>query len=82
MSSLFDFLYGPISSKYCVYFLYLSILYFTLFAFSTGSALISIVKKGMQVSMQHLFNVIILSGSLFLSYLQFRILYTLCIKTL
>ena len=73
-------LFGPIRKEYCLYFYILSVIYLVSFALALGGAVyLGVVKsKGFE------YYITIIAASLlyFLAYLQNRLLYNMCAKTL
>lgn len=73
-------LFGPIRKEYCLYFYILSVIGLVLFAFALGGAVyLGLVKnKGFE----YYLTAIAASLVYFLAYLQNRLLYNMCAKTL
>ena len=80
MSDMFETVFGPLSQQYCLYFYYLSILGFVLFALVILSALSIGISKRKDFS----FYLTAFMGSLgyLIFYFQNRLLYSMCQKTL
>lgn len=79
-SSTLDYIYGPISQKYCLYFYILSVIGFILLLF----VVIATVYQGFTKKhpMSFYLSMIMLAVLYAMFYLQNRLLYNMCIGTL
>lgn len=78
MATLEQTLFGPLDSKYCFYFYYLSIFGFAfLILFVISSLWIGISKK---LGFKFYSNMIVISLIYFIFYFQNRLLYSMCSK--
>ncbi len=80
MSSVMETLYGPLSREYCIYFYYLSVIGFILFAFIIVSALFIGISTKRGFSFYYKMLMISLVYAVF--YFQNRLLYSMCINSL
>lgn len=74
-------LFGTLSKDYCWYFYALSVAGFVLMILVVGSVILEIVNKR-KVDWASLTKYIILTLGYFMYYLQNRILYSMCVKSL
>jgi len=79
-SSTLDYIYGPISQKYCLYFYILSVIGFVLLLF----VVIATVYQGFTKKhpMSFYLSMIMLAVLYGMFYLQNRLLYNMCVGTL
>ena len=80
MSSVMETLYGPLSREYCIYFYYLSVIGFILFAFVIVTALFIGISTKRGFSFYYKMLMISLVYAVF--YFQNRLLYSMCINSL
>lgn len=80
MSSVMETLYGPLSREYCIYFYYLSVIGFILFAFIIVSALFIGISTKRGFSFYYKMLMVALVYAVF--YFQNRLLYSMCINSL
>ena len=77
MSSFMDYVYGPLSEKYCTYFYLLSVLGFLLLVFTILSViLMTFSKKRGSDFYGHMFMIALGYG---IFYFQNRLLYSMCV---
>lgn len=75
-SSTLDYIYGPISQKYCLYFYILSVLGFVLLLIVLLGIIYSGLTKKHPVS--YYLNLLMLAVLYGMAYLQNRLLYNMC----
>ena len=73
-------LFGPISKDYCIYFFVISAFYLILFAIALFGAVYLGISRGKNV--EYFVITVGATFSYFLLYLQNRLLYNMCAKTL
>ena len=71
-------LFGPLDARYCNYFYYLSVLFFTIFVFSTGFVLMKLFKNK-KVNITETF--VILFQPLMIYFIN-RLYFTMCVGAL
>ena len=76
MSSTLDFIYGPISKEYCIYFYILSVIGFLSALFVIGMTSYTALTK--KYPMSFYINMIMLALLYGMFYLQNRLLYNMC----
>ena len=80
MSSTLDYIYGPISKKYCLYFYILSVIGFVLLIFVLLMTIYSGFTK--KHPMSFYLNMIMVALLYGMFYLQNRLLYNMCIGSM
>jgi hypothetical protein len=76
MSSTLDYLYGPLSKKYCLFFYYLSVIGFVLLVFVVSFTIYSSFSKKLPYHFYaSMFSLFVIYG---ISYFQNRLLYSMC----
>ena len=76
MAEVLDFLYGPLSSDYCVYFYFLQVYFLISLILFVGTSLYTGLSK--RKSFSYYFSRSILGLAIFFMYFQNRLLYTMC----
>lgn len=76
MAEVLDFLYGPLSSDYCVYFYFLQVYFLISLVLFVGTTFYTGISK--RKSFSYYFTRSILSLAIFFMYFQNRLLYTMC----
>jgi len=74
-----EYLFGPLDKGYCVYFYYLSIIFFSIFAFSFLSVVANLFSKKKSMSFTTIYLVL---TQPFLMYFINRLYYSMCIRSL
>ena len=82
MSDLMSTFFGPLDKQSCVYFLFLSILFFAMLVFAIITELLFIIKNFKTLDLRILSSGILLLFNAFIAYFVNRLLYTICIKSL
>lgn len=72
--------FGPISKEYCLYFYILSVIGLVLFAVAVFGAVYAGLSKGK--GLEYVVPALMASLAYFIAYLQNRLLYNMCAKTL
>jgi len=76
MQSFMDYIYGPLTEDYCVYFYFLSVFGFILLSFTAIIALIIGLKKGKGFDYYLKVAMVCIGYGIF--YFQNRLLYHMC----
>ena len=79
-SSTLDYIYGPISQKYCLYFYILSVIGFVLLLFVVIATVYQGFTKKHPISFY--LSMVMLAVLYAMFYLQNRLLYNMCVGTL
>ena len=78
MADIMDTLFGPLSSEFCIYFYYLSILGFVLLALLIFSSLVVGITKNKGAEFYWQMSTVALGYAIF--YFQNRLLHSMCIR--
>lgn len=75
--------FGPLNLKpeFCLYFYYVSVVFFIMFALSSLGLLVYVVKNFKKIKTEYLINSISLLLSTFISYFANRVLYSMCLSS-
>ena len=76
MNSTVDYLFGPLPKDYCLWFYFLSIWGFVMFAIFLIIAFINGINK--RKGIEYYFGIIVASLTYFFFYFQNRLLHTMC----
>ena len=79
-SPTLQYLFGPLSTQYCIYFYFLSMIGLALFAFAIISALFIGISKKRGGVFYYQMALVALGYAIF--YFQNRLLYSMCVKSL
>ena len=80
-----NFLYtffGPLNKDSCVYFLLLSVIFFSIIVFTFIIEIIYIIRNFKNINIRTFMNAILIFFNLFLGYFVNRILYSMCSNSL
>ena len=73
--------FGPLSKKFCLYFYWLSIIFFVLLIFSIISTVIFAIMNPKRITMPMILNTILVWFNIALLYLVNRLLNTMCLNS-
>jgi len=82
---MFDFMttyFGPLDKNSCMYFLFLTMIFFAILVFTMIGEIIFIVKRYKQLNFRVFTGGLILLFNMFIAYFVNRLLYTMCSKSL
>lgn len=82
MSDFMSSYFGPLNKDACVYFLFLSMLFFAVLIFTLVTEVIFIIKNFKNLSFKNISSGILVLFNVFIAYFVNRLLYTMCSKTL
>jgi hypothetical protein len=84
MANFMNLYFGPLNLKpeYCLYFYYVSVVFFILFALSFLGLLMYVGKNFKSIKAGYLVNSLSLLLSTFISYFANRVLYTMCVSSM
>ena len=74
-----EYLFGPLDKGYCVYFYYLSIIFFAIFAISFFLVVVNLLSKKKSMSFTSIYLVL---TQPFLMYFINRLYYSMCVRSL
>jgi hypothetical protein len=77
--------FGPLSKESCLYFLFVSIIFFIILILVLASEalyILSSLSSGKNVSLKQFINGIAILANIFIIYFVNRLLYTMCSKSL
>ena len=82
MSDFMTTYFGPLDKQSCIYFLFLSMLFFGVLIFTMVGELLAIVKRWKELDMRMVTGGVLLLFNAFIAYFVNRLLYTMCSKSL
>lgn len=82
MQDLMAMFFGPLSKQSCVYFLILSMIFFTVLVFTLLTDLYFIIKNYKIVDYKFVQGGTLIGFNLFIAYFVNRLMYTMCAKSL
>lgn len=78
----FSAIYGPLDKQACVYFSFLTILFFIILVATLLFELFFIVKNYKNINKNNIINGILVLFNIFLAYFVNRLLYNMCSRSL
>lgn len=82
MSDFLNSFFGPLTKNSCIYFLFLSVFFFTGLILLFFVEIIYIIKNYKQLSFRNFLHGFLIAFNLLIGYFVNRLLYTMCSKTL
>jgi len=82
MTEFLNTFFGPLTKESCIYFLFLTVFFFTFLILILFIELFYIIKNFKELSFRKLTNGFILLFNLLIGYFINRLLYTMCSKSL
>jgi hypothetical protein len=82
MSDFMDRYFGPLSKDSCVYFLFIAMIFFALMVFALVADIFWIFKNYTMLNIRVFTGGLLLLFNLFVAYFFYRLLYTMCTKSL
>ncbi len=82
MQDLMAMFFGPLSRQSCVYFLILSMIFFTVLVFTLLADLYFIIKNYKIMDYKFVQGGTLIGFNLFIAYFVNRLMYTMCAKSL
>jgi hypothetical protein len=82
MNNLVNTFFGPLNKDSCVYFLFLTVIFFSLLVFFLVIELFYIIRNYKNLNIRTLMSGILIFFNLFIGYFVNRILYTMCSNSL
>ena len=74
--------FGPLDKESCVYFLFLSMIFFAILVFTLIGEALFVIKNYKNLNFKVFSNGVLLLFNSFIAYFVNRLLYTMCSKTL
>ncbi len=82
MSDFMDRFFGPLSKDACVYFLFMSMVFFGVLVFALVADIFWIFKNYTMLNIRVFTGGLLLLFNIFLAYFVNRLMYTMCSKSL
>jgi hypothetical protein len=82
MSDFMSMFFGPLDKQACLYFLFLSIVFFIVLVLTACSELIYIVRNYKNLNFKSFTSGILILFNFFIVYFVNRLMYTMCSKSL
>ena len=82
MNNLLNTFFGPLNKNSCIYFLLVSVIFFTVLVLALIIELVYIIRNIKNLNMRTFINPMLMFFYLFIGYLVNRILYTMCSNSL
>ena len=82
MTDFMSTFFGPLDKQACVFYLFLTILFFGLLVFAIITELLFVIKNFKTLDLRIVSSGILLLFNAFIAYFVNRLLYTICTKSL
>ena len=82
MSDFMSTYFGPLDKSSCIYFLFLSILFFSMLVFALIAEIYYTITNFRQLNFRIVYNGLLLLLNFWLVYFVNRLMYTMCSKSL
>ena len=82
MSDFMTTYFGPLDKQACVYFLFLTMLFFALLIFTIIGEIMYVIRRYKEIDFRVFTSGVLLLFNSFLAYFVNRLLYTMCSKSL
>ena len=82
MSGFMSTYFGPLDKDSCIYFLFLSIVFFVILIFTIIGEIYFLIKRYNQLNFRVFTSGVLLLFNSFIAYFVNRLLYTMCSKSL
>lgn len=82
MSDFMTTYFGPLDKQSCVYFLFLSMIFFAILIFTLIGEMLYVIKHFKELNLRVFTSGILLLFNSFIAYFVNRLLYTMCSKSL
>jgi hypothetical protein len=82
MSDFMTTYFGPLDKQSCVYFLFLTMVFFAILIFTLIAEVVFAIKHFKEINFKLITNGVLLLFNSFLAYFVNRLLYTMCSKSL
>ncbi len=82
MSDFMTTYFGPLDKQSCIYFLFLTMIFFALLVFTIIGEIIFVIRRYKEINFTVVTSGILLLFNSFIAYFVNRLLYTMCSKSL
>lgn len=82
MSDFMTTYFGPLDKQSCVYFLFLSMIFFAMLVFTLVAEALYVIKHFKELNLRVFTSGVLLLFNSFIAYFVNRLLYTMCSKSL
>lgn len=82
MSDFMTTYFGPLDKQSCMYFLFLTMIFFVILVLTISSEFIFLFKNYKTLDFRSISNGILIIFNIFIAYFVNRLLYTMCSKSL
>ncbi len=82
MTDFMSTFFGPLDKQACVFYLFLTILFFAMLVFAIITELLFVIKNFKTLDLRIVSSGILLLFNAFIAYFVNRLLYTICTKSL
>lgn len=82
MSDFMTTYFGPLDKQSCIYFLFLSMLFFAVLIFTIISEALFLIRRYKELDFRVFTSGVLLLFNVFIAYFVNRLLYTMCSKSL
>ncbi len=82
MSDFMTTYFGPLDKQSCIYFLFLTMIFFALLVFTIIGEIIYVIRRYKEINFTVVTSGILLLFNSFIAYFVNRLLYTMCSKSL
>ena len=82
MSDFMSSYFGPLDKQSCIYFLFLTMIFFALLVFTIIGEIIFVIRRYKEINFTVVTSGILLLFNSFIAYFVNRLLYTMCSKSL
>ena len=82
MSDFMTTYFGPLDKQSCIYFLFLSMIFFAILIFTIIAEALFIIKRYKELDFRVFTSGVLLLFNVFIAYFVNRLLYTMCSKSL
>jgi hypothetical protein len=78
----FSSIYGPLDKQACVYFMFLTVVFFIILVLTLLSEVFFLIKNYKNITRGNIVTGILMSINIFIVYFVNRLLYNMCVKSL
>ena len=82
MSDFMTTYFGPLDKQSCIYFLFLTMIFFALLVFTIIAEIVFVIRRYKEINFTVVTSGILLLFNSFIAYFVNRLLYTMCSKSL
>jgi hypothetical protein len=82
MSDFMTTYFGPLDKQSCIYFLFLSMIFFAILIFTIISEALFLIRRYKELDFRVFTSGVLLLFNVFIAYFVNRLLYTMCSKSL